>query len=103
MEVVYPRCAGLDLHRDKIVACVRVAKSRKVEREVKEFGTSTSDLLRLSDWMASFRVTHVAMESTGVLWKPVWHILAGSFELTLGNAKQMRNVPGKKTDVKDAA
>ena len=102
MEVIYPRCAGLDLHRDKIVACVRVAKGQKVEREVKEFGTSTRELLRLSDWMASFKVTHVAMESTGVLWKPVWHILAGSFELTLGNAKHMKNLRGKKTDVKDA-
>lgn len=102
MEVIYSRCAGLDLHRDKIVACVRVAKGQKVDREVKEFGTSTRALLLLSDWMASFRVTHVAMESTGVLWKPVWHILAGSFELTLGNAKQMKNLRGKKTDVKDA-
>lgn len=102
MEVLYPRCAGLDVHRDTVVACVRIAKGRKVKRELKEFGTSTRELLRLSDWMASFKVTHVAMESTAVLWKPVWHILSGSFELTLGNAKQMKNVPGKKSDQKDA-
>ncbi len=102
MEVLYPRCAGLDVHRDTVVACVRIAKGRKVKRELKEFGTSTRELLRLSDWLASFKVTHVAMESTGVLWKPVWHILSGSFALTLGNAKQMKNVPGKKSDQKDA-
>jgi transposase len=102
VEVLYPRCAGLDVHRDTVVACVRIATGRKVKRELKEFGTSTRELLRLSDWMASFKVTHVAMESTGVLWKPVWHILSGSFELTLGNAKQMKTVPGKKSDQKDA-
>lgn len=102
MEVIHPRCAGLDVHKDVVVACVRIAAGQCVTREQKEFGTSTRELLRLSDWLASHEVTHVAMESTGVFWKPVWHILAGGFELTLGNAKQMRGVPGRKTDQKDA-
>lgn len=102
MEMIYPRCAGLDVHKDTVVACVRIAEGQHVTREVREFGTSTRELLRLGDWLVEQKVTHAAMESTGVFWKPVWHVLAGSCELTLGNAKQMRNVPGRKTDQNDA-
>jgi transposase len=103
MEVLYPRCAGLDVHPALIVACARIAEGQSVERHLEEFGTSTRELLRLSEWLASHHVTHVAMEATGVYWKPVWHVLEGSFMLTLGNAKQMRTVPGRKSDQKDAS
>jgi transposase len=102
MEVLYPRCSGLDVHKDEVVACARIAEGRKVEREVSRFGTTTRELLRLQDWLRERRVSHVAMESTGVYWKPVWHVLEGEFELVLGNAKEMRNVPGRKTDQNDA-
>lgn len=102
MEVLYPRCGGLDVHKDTVVACVRIAEGQKVEREVRRFGTTTRELLKLLDWLQGRRVTHVAMESTGVYWKPVWHVLEGQFELVLGNAKEMRNVPGRKTDQSDA-
>lgn len=102
MEVLYPRCGGLDVHKDTVVACVRIAEGQKVEREVRRLGTTTRELLKLLDWLQGSRVTHVAMESTGVYWKPVWHVLEGHFELVLGNAKEMRNVPGRKTDQNDA-
>ena len=102
MEVLYPRCAGLDIHGELVVACARIAEGRAVERELAEFGTSTRELLRLQDWLLERQITHVAMESTGVYWKPVWHILEGSFDLTLGNAKQMKTVPGRKSDEKDS-
>jgi transposase len=102
MEVLYPRCAGLDVHKDAVVACVRLAGAGKAELEVQSFATSTPDLLALQDWLTDHGCTHVAMEATGVYWKPVWHILEGSFELVLANAAQVRNVPGRKTDVNDA-
>jgi transposase len=102
MEVLYPRCAGLDVHEEFVVACARIAEGRTVQRELAEFGTSTRELLRLQEWLLERQVTHVAMESTGVYWKPVWHILYGYFHLTLGNAKQIKNVPGRKSDKKDA-
>jgi transposase len=103
MEVLYPRCAGLDVHKDLVVACARIARGGQVFRETARFGTTTRELLRLQTWLLSHEVTHVGMESTGVYWKPVWHILAGVFELTLGNARAMRNVPGRKSDQGDAA
>jgi transposase len=102
MEVLYPKCGGLDVHKDSVIACVRRAEGRQVERTLEEFGTTTRELLRLLEWLRSREVTHVAMEATGVYWKPVWHVLAGHFELVLGNAKEIKNVPGRKTDVKDA-
>lgn len=101
MEVLYPRCAGLDVHKDTVVACVRCV-SEPQHREVRTFGTTTSELFALGDWMESHGCTHVAMEATGVYWKPVWHVLDGRFELVLGNAQHIRNVPGRKTDVNDA-
>lgn len=103
MEVLYPRCAGLDVHKDLVVACVRIARDRRVDYQTREFGTTTKQLLELLDWLSSYAVTHVAMESTSVYWKPVWHILEDSFSLTLGNAKQMKTVPGRKSDQKDSA
>lgn len=102
MEVVYPRCAGLDVHKATVVACVRVIEGRQVQQEVRTFQTTTKELLRLSDWLRESGCTHVALESTGVYWKPVWHVLEGSFELVLANAGAIRNVPGRKTDVNDA-
>jgi transposase len=102
MEVVHSRCAGLDVHKETVVACVRVMEGRQVQQEVRTFHTITKELLRLSDWLTERGCTHVAMESTGVFWKPVWHVLEGSFELVLANAGAIRNVPGRKTDVNDA-
>lgn len=101
MEVLHERCAGLDVHKDEVVACVRCV-SAPVHREVRSFSTTTSGLLGLVDWLAACGCTHVAMEATGVYWKPVWHVLEGQFELVLANAQHIRNVPGRKTDVNDA-
>lgn len=102
MEVVYARCAGLDVHKKRILACVRVAnESGHIERKVKTFGTTTGDLMVLSDWLRSSAITHVAMESTGIFWKPVYAILEGSFTLLVVNAAHMKAVPGRKTDVRD--
>jgi len=102
MEVIHPRCAGLDVHKDVIVACVRLADASGVHHEVRKFGTTTADLVALSEWLSECRCTHVAMEATGVYWKPVWHVLESDFELVLGNAAHIRNVPGRKSDVNDA-
>lgn len=103
MEVLYPHCAGLDVHKATVVACARHMVNGAVTREVRTFGTTTKDLLALSEWLASQGITHVAMEATGVYWKPVWHILGdGDFTLVLANAGHVKNVPGRKTDVNDA-
>jgi transposase len=102
MEVLFPRCAGLDVHQRTVVACARVAKGSTVQQEVRTFGTATGDLLALADWLTAHECTHVAMESTGVYWKPIWHVLEGQFTLVLANATQIRNVPGRKSDVNDA-
>jgi len=75
MEVLYPRCAGLDVHKDMVVACLRVTANGTAGREVRTFGTTTKALLDLSEWLASAGCTHIVMEATGVYWKPVWHIL----------------------------
>ena len=103
MEVLYPRCAGLDVHKDTVVASARIASGRDVTVEVQTFPTTTAGLLALSAWLAERGCTHVAMEATGVYWKPVWHILAdGDLTLVLANAAHVKNVPGRKTDVADA-
>ena len=103
MEVLYPRCAGLDVHKDTVVASARLAAGRDVTVEVQTFATTTAGLLALSAWLAERGCTHVAMEATGVYWKPVWHVLSdGDFTLVLANAAQVKNVPGRKTDVADA-
>jgi transposase len=103
MQVLYPRCAGLDVHKDTVVACVRVIERRKVKTEVRTFKTVTSQLLALSAWLSENGCTHVAMEATGVYWKCVWAILSdGEFTLILANAAHVKAVPGRKTDVNDA-
>jgi transposase len=103
MNVLYPRCAGLDVHKDSVVACVRLHDEGGTPKHVVEtFGTTTTALLGLSDWLTGHGCTHVAMEATGVYWKPVWHLLEDSFALVLANAMHIRNVPGRKTDVNDA-
>src|SRR5206468_5919 len=102
MEVIYPRCAGLDVHKQTVVVCVRIARDGATLQEVRTFATTTSGLLALVDWLDSFSVEQVAMEATGVYWKPVWHVLEGHFELVLANAAHVKNVPGRKTDVNDA-
>lgn len=101
MQVLYPRCAGLDVHKDVVVARVRCVSEPRHD-EVKSFATTTSSLLELNEWLASHNVSHVAMEASGVYWKPVWHLLEEQFELVLANAQHIRNVPGRKTDVNDA-
>ena len=102
MDVIVKRCAGLDVHKRTVVACVRIVANGEVVREVRTFGTTTKELLDLFDWLSENDCTHVVMESTGVYWKPVWHILESGFELVLANAKHVRNLPGRKTDVSDA-
>lgn len=104
MEVLYPHCAGLDVHKDTVVACVRHMANGAVRREVRTFKTTTKDLLALSEWLAGEGCTHIAMEATGVYWRPVWHVLSdGDFALVLANAAHVKNVPGRKTDINDAA
>src|SRR5262245_53307251 len=104
MEVLYPRCAGLDVHKKTVVAAIRIATESVVVTEVKTFATTTAGLLALLDWLLENGCTHAAMEATGVYWKPVWHVLsAGEIELVLANAAHVKNVPGRKTDVSDAA
>ena len=102
MDVVHPRCAGLDVHQKTVVVCARVADGPRVTREVHTFGTTTGELLTLAAWLAARAITHVALESTGVYWKPVWHVLEGQCELVLANAMHIRNIPGRKSDVNDA-
>lgn len=100
--MIYQRVAGLDLHEKSVFAEVRCANQQgKLQKELRTFGTTTRDLLELSDWLASFGVTHVAMEATGVLWKPVWNLLEDRFELWLVNPRELKQVPGRKSDVKD--
>ncbi len=101
MEVLYPRCAGLDVHKDTVVAAVRCV-SEPQRQEVRSCGTTTRELFALGDRLESHGCTHVAMEATGVRWKPIWHLLDGRVELVLANAQHIRNVPGRKTDVNDA-
>jgi len=102
MEVIHERCAGLDVHARRVMACARIVTEGRASREVRTFGTSTADLRELASWLEEKGCTHVAMESTGVYWKPVWHVLEGRFELVLANAMQVRNMPGRKSDVNDA-
>lgn len=104
MDVVYRCCCGVDVHKNSITACVLWAEAKGRSRQEKRmFGTFTQDLLGFSDWLRECGVTHVAMESTGVYGKPVWHVLEGQFELLLVNAQHVKAIPGKKTDRKDSA
>lgn len=103
MEVVYSHCAGLDVHKKTVVACALTPDTQgKVQKETQTFGTMTADLLTLLDWLQARAITHVAMESTGEYWKPIYNILEGNLEAWLINAQHIKAVPGRKTDVKDA-
>src|SRR4051812_17437429 len=102
MDILHPCCAGLDVHKQKVVACVRKLHGGSVRQEVRTFRTETNALLELADWLTDEGVTHVAMESTGVYWKPIWNLFEGVFELLLVNAEHIKQVPGRKTDVKDS-
>ncbi len=103
MDVMHERVAGLDVHKAMIVACVRLIAGGKVSRECRTFDTTTEGLLTLLSWLAESGCTHVAMEATGIYWRPVWNILSdGSFDLIVANAAHIKNVPGRKTDVNDA-
>ena len=97
MEVVYECCCGLDVHAKMVVACL-ISKGRK---EIRTFATMTDELLQLGDWLSSVGCTHVAIESTGVYWKPVFNILEGLLTVILVNARHIKAVPGRKTDVRD--
>lgn len=102
MEVVYERCCGLDIHKQKVVACLIVpGPGGKPRREIRTFGAMTADLEQLADWLTANGVTRVAMESTGVYWKPIWNVLEDRFQLLLVNPQHIKSVPGRKTDVKD--
>ncbi len=103
MEMLIKRCAGLDVHKETVVACARLVAKGRVQCVTEQFGTTTSELLRLAAWLLAQGCTHAAMEATGVYWKPVWHILEDQIKLTLANAMEVRNVPGRKSDVSDAA
>jgi len=103
METIFERVGALDVHKAQVTACVRVpGPDGRREPDVTEFQTTVAGLTALHDWLSAHRVTHVAMEATGVYWQPVWHILEEDFELTLCNARHVKNVPGRKTDVSDA-
>ena len=102
MDSIYQRCCGMDIHKKVVVACLITPGPRgNPRKEIRSFGTMTPDLLELSDWLGAAGCTHVAMESTGVYWKPIYNILEGSFELLLVNAQHIKTVPGRKTDAKD--
>ena len=101
MQVVHEVCCGLDVHKKSVTACVLGASGRR--RQTREFATFTRDLLELSDWLRACGVTHVALESTGVYWKPVWNLLEGQFEVLLVNAQHITAVPGRKTDQRTAS
>ena len=103
MEAIVERACGLDVHQATVVACLLVGQAHeKPRKEIRTFAAFTDDLTRLREWLQSEGCTHVGMESTGVYWKPVYAILEGAFEIILGNAHHIRNVPGRKTDVKDS-
>ena len=102
MDILHPRCAGLDVHKASIQVCALLIINGEIIRQSRRFGTDTAALLALADWLATLEVSHVAMESTGVYWKPVYHLLEGRFTLLLVNAQHIKRVPGRKTDVKDA-
>src|SRR5215469_2162994 len=103
MQAIIERCCGLDVHQETVVACVLIgAPGAQPRKEVRTFRTMTRDLEALRAWLLEAGVTHVGMESTGIYWRPVYSVLEGHFDLTVGNARHIRNVPGRKTDVKDA-
>src|SRR4051812_3874765 len=103
MEAVLPRCAGLDVHKDSIVACARIVTDAGIKKHLQSFGTTFAERVRLCDWLTLQGVTHVLMEATGVYWRPVWLALESEFTVIVANAQHVKNVPGRKTDVNDAS
>jgi len=101
MEVLYERCCGLDVHKSSIAACILLEQKHKPQKHVRRFGCTTRDLRELAEWLRSLDVRHVAMESTGVYWKPVWNVLEEHFHLVLANAQHIKAVLGRKTDIMD--
>src|SRR3954451_15085464 len=103
MEAIIEKCCGLDVHQATVVACLLTGtSSQRPKKEVRTFRTVTRELQAMSEWLRAEGCTHVAMESTGVYWKPVYAVLEGGFDLVVGNAHHIKNVPGRKTDVKDS-
>jgi transposase len=104
LQALYPRVCGMDVHKKLVVACVRILDSKDgtVQSTLRKFGTMTADLIELRQWLAELRVTHVAMESTGIYWQPVYNLLEGHFQVWVVNAQHIKKVPGRKTDMKDA-
>src|SRR5437867_666457 len=102
MEVLYPRCAGLDVHAASVTACARIATGATVTHTHHTVSTTTRGLLELAEWLTAQGCTHVALEATGVYWKPVWHVLEEHVTLVLANAMHIRNIPGRKSDMNDA-
>jgi transposase len=103
MQVVYERCCGLDIHKKMVVACLSITSATgQRSKELRTFSTMTSDLLKLLDWLTAAKCTHVALESTGVFWKPIFNLLESHVEVLLVNAQHIKAVPGRKTDLKDA-
>jgi transposase len=103
MQVLYTRCAGLDVHKKNLVACVMLTEpTGEMRKQVRTFATTTQSVLALADWLTTQQVTHIAMESTGIYWRPIFNLLEGGFEVVLVNAQHMKAVPGRKTDVKDS-
>src|SRR5262249_60818206 len=104
MEVMYPRCAGLDVHKETVVACVRIVEGGDVSRSVRTFATTTASLIELGEWLEENGCTHVAMEATGVYWKPVWQVVGGRrLGLAFGKTAQGEKVSGRKHEGKDAS
>jgi transposase len=101
VEILHPRCCGIDVHKTSITVCLRLQEGRRATSTVRQFGTTTAELLQLHTWLTEARCTHVAMESTSVYWKPVFNVLEGAFDVVLANAHHIQAVPGRKTDVKD--
>jgi transposase len=103
MQTLVERGSGMDVHQATVVACLLIVlKNGKVQKQVRTFGTATRELMSLREWLLSEGCTHVAMESTGVYWKPIYAILEGAFEIVVANTQHVKKVPGRKTDVKDA-
>src|ERR1035441_8824938 len=101
MEILIACCAGLDVHKDSVEVCVRALEGSRVHQQTRHWGTTTRELLEMAEWLKSERVTHVAMESTRVYWKPIFNVLENDFEVLLVNARMIKHVPGRKTDVAD--
>jgi len=100
-EVLYERCCGIDVHKSSVAACILLEQGHKLQKHLRRFGCTTRNLLELADWLRSFEVRPVAMESTGVYWKPVWNVLEEHFHMVLANAQHIKAVPGRKTDMMD--